>query len=150
MDAPIGRAFLKLAELGAVHAIVVSDNPCPEYKLDLLQRNPAALLGQVKIEDIGKAIKAVRAGHTLYPTLSSCLTHKERETLRYVAEGYALSQCAKPRGGSAGTLRNTIHAIYTKLGLRSHVQLAHYYYGNWTLLEHCHGWQLSGQGRAHS
>lgn len=141
LDAPLGWASLKLDELSPTRTIIVSDNPCPEYKLDLLERSPAGLLSQVSIEKLAGALEQAGLGELPYPLPITTLTPKERFTLRLIAEGHRPETCAKKRNVSEGTLRNTVQTIYSKLGLRSRVQLAHYYYGNWLLLAYHYNWQ---------
>ena len=116
--------------------IIVSDNPCPEYKLDLLELRPAALVEQLTVEAIGKAVRLLQSGQAVSSTASTCLTPTERFSLRLIASGRSVEEAAAEREVKAGTMRNTVHMLYSKLGLSSAVQLSHYYYGNWALLRH--------------
>ncbi len=62
LDAPFGWAFLKLVELEPSQTIIVSDNPCPEYKCDLHKLGPVALLNRVSIEKLVAIIKQIQTG----------------------------------------------------------------------------------------
>lgn len=138
----MGWAFVKLAALDSADTLVVSDNPCPEYQLELMNEDPSMLLSRVGIEKIAEAVREMEQGVSLHPAPMSKLTPKERFTLKLIAEGHPLYVCAERRNVSEGTLRNTLQAIYLKLRLKSRVQLSHYYYGNWALLMHHHSWQF--------
>ena len=140
-DAPLGYATLKLLSSNPTRTIIVSDNPCPAYQLNLLEHKPAALFSWSDIENRAQAIRNIQLGQTFYPAPMSPLTSKERLTLQLVAEGFDMSAVAQKLRVKDGTLRNRMRTIYTKLGLTSRVQLAHYYYGRWLLLMHYHDWQ---------
>lgn len=135
IDIPRGWVWLNTFWFGAPHPIAVSDNPCPEYKLDLLARRPAALIDQFTLGALLKALRAVEIGETVLPKISSTLTPTERLTLQLIANGHSIKEVAALRGAKISTTRNTVQTLYTKLGLKSAVQLSHYYYGNWAVLQ---------------
>ena len=134
VDIPRGQALSTCTKPELRSTVIISDNPCPEYKLDVLARKPAALLGRITLEELVESIRMVEAGHNVVPEVSSILTPAERFTLQLIARGHNIKEVAALRGAKASTTRNTIQVIYTKLGLRSAVQLLHYYYGNWETL----------------
>lgn len=133
IDIPRGWIWSNAYRFGSGNAVVISDNPCPEYKLDLMSLKPAALIDFTP-GALLEAVRAVETGRTLLPEVSSVLTTTERLTLRLVANGHSLKAVAVIRGTKVNTTRNTVQTLYAKLGLRSAVQLALYYYGNWATL----------------
>ena len=134
VDEPLGWVSLKLTELQPDCCIIASQNPCPAYRLDLLDPKPAALVYPQNEEVLLKTISVVQAGKRVYPELYTPLTVSERRTLRFVAQGYTNKEVARLRRVKEGTIKNTLSAIYAKLHLTSRVQAAHYYFGNWHLL----------------
>jgi DNA-binding CsgD family transcriptional regulator len=134
IDIPRGWVWLNSFWFESHRPIVVSDNPCPEYKLDLLACKPAALIDRFALSALLEALRAVEAGETTLPRISSRLTPTERLTLQLIANGHSIKEVAAIRGAKISTTRNTIQTLYTKLGLKSAVQLSLYYYGNWTAL----------------
>lgn len=134
IDIPRGWIWSNAYWLRSDSTVVISDNPCPEYKLDLMLLKPAALIDQFTSSALLEAVCAVEAGQTMLPDVSSVLTPTERLTLRLVANGHSVKAVAAVRGTKLTTTRNTIQTLYTKLGLKSAVQLALYYYGHWATL----------------
>jgi DNA-binding NarL/FixJ family response regulator len=141
VDGPPGWALTQAPRFRRHASLVISDNPCPEYRLALLTARPAGLIENAQLGDIAQALACIRAGERLRPEVASLLSPSERRTLRLIAQGYALKTIMRRRGVSEGTLRNTVSAIYGKLGLKSHAQLVLYFYGNWHTLRVYHGWQ---------
>jgi DNA-binding CsgD family transcriptional regulator len=136
VDAPWGWAVSPHATVTVADSIVVSDNPCPEYQLDLLERSPKALLTQASVAEIAAALRHLaKAGRMPTPKFASPLTKAERLTLRLAAKGHDNKTIAKVRHVSEGTVKNTIQSIFQKLGFHARVQLALYYYGCWHVLE---------------
>lgn len=136
IDAPWGWAMSPHATVTVAGSVVVSDNPCFEYRLDLLELSPAALLTQVSVAEIAAALRRLtESGQIPTPKLSSPLTKAERLTLRLAAKGHDNKTIAKVRNVSEGTVKNTIQTIFQKLGFHARVQLALYYYGCWHVLE---------------
>ncbi|CAN5479478.1 hypothetical protein BH24DEI1_BH24DEI1_07370 [soil metagenome] len=135
IDAPWGWAVSRHATTAVRGAVVVTDNPCPEYKLDLLEQEPAALLSGVSLPDIVRTLEELEAGQKQpLPKLSSPLTPVERLTLRLAARGCDNKVIAKARNTGEGTVKNSLQVVFQKLGFESRVQLAHYY-GNWHALD---------------
>lgn len=143
IDAPTGWAFTALEELEPSRTVVVSDNPCPEYRLDLLELEPRALLDASTLDGLREALAGVLAGQEVASEITSHLTLAERRTLRLHALGRSARDIAAARGVRTSTVRNTTHMIYVKLGLSSVVQLAQYYFGLWDVLEAVSGWHPS-------
>jgi DNA-binding CsgD family transcriptional regulator len=136
VDAPWGWALLEKKLAGDL-VLIVTDNPCPEYKLHLLKRKPLALLNNVSVADIAQVLNAViseRSGcpNTFIP--ATPLSYVERETLYLIVTDHSTKSIAKIRKTSVQYVKNTTHSIYLKLNLRTRLQLAHYYFGHWSLL----------------
>ena len=134
IDRPLGWAFIN-NEVSYNRAVVLSDNCCPSYQLDLLERGPGALIGLEDYCTLAIAIRAVQAGHMLHPKLKTPLTLVERQTLRLVALGHTNKEVAKIRNVAERTVKNSLTDIYRKLDLQNRVCIAHYYFGNWHLLK---------------
>lgn len=128
LDAPLGWALEKVSTRPV---IIVSDNPCPEYRLDLLDTEPIALLSDASVLDIAKVLRGTLPPQQLYETP---LTAVERATLRLIATDHSSPAIAQTRGVSEQAVKNTISALYQKLHLKTRLQAAHYYLGNWHLL----------------
>ncbi len=141
LDAPLGYASIKLSSLDPARTIIISDNPCADYQVNLLERKPAALLPWLTTEKLIETLREVWSGKNIVATFDPLLAPRERLTLQLIAEGYEINAIAEKMDVTEGTLRNRIHDIYTKLGLNSGVQLSHYYYGRWRLLVHHHNWR---------
>lgn len=134
VDIPLGSAFdIELAETS--QSVIATENPCPEYRLDLLDRQPAALVGILPIDELAATIKVVWQGKEFHPKVRTSLTQAERETLRLLAQENSNREIAELRGTCVGTVKNTLSTIYLKLGLKSRTQAVHYYYGRWHRLE---------------
>jgi hypothetical protein len=57
LDAPVGWALWRCQQLEQPRSVIVSDNPCPEYRLDLLENYPATLLSGASVADIVMALQ---------------------------------------------------------------------------------------------
>jgi DNA-binding CsgD family transcriptional regulator len=141
VDEPPGWAAIQATAFECEH-LILSNNPCHAYLLDLLESSPAALLRlyEKELEALPETLRRIRAGERLYPKdLHTNLTPSERLTLRLAVKGYSNKRIAKVRKVIEGSVRNTLVSIYKKLELKYHsrVLLSHYYYGQWHLLE---GW----------
>lgn len=139
LDRPLGWASLDHATVDFSKCIILSDNACPSYQLDLIEREPAALLPLDKVDSLGPILDSLSAGHTLYPKVTTPLSPTERRTVRLVAFGLSNKAIASRRKVTERTVKNTLYACYEKLNLRTRVQVAHYYLGNWHLIQ---GWQV--------
>lgn len=142
VDAPWGWAQGRISSLNMATTLVLSDNPCPEYCLDLLSYDPITFLSGVSIEDIAYTLNKLFCGDQVASctAFSSSLTPTERLTLQLIAKGHTPKQIANIRGISGARVKNTLQVIYQKLGLNSRAQLALYYYGVWHVLEEA-GWE---------
>ncbi len=67
---------MKLAALDLADTLVVSDNPCPEYQLELLNEGSSTLLSQVGIQKIAEALRETEQGVSCHPAPMSKLTPK--------------------------------------------------------------------------
>ena len=134
VDKPLGWASLEHSEISQGNHIFMSGNRCPAYQLDLLASKPAGLLLSDTPEAAVEVLKIIQAGSVIYPNAQTPLTPVERYTLKLVARGNSNKEIAKCRKVQETTVKNSLHTIYKKLNLRSRVQAAHYYYGNWHLI----------------
>lgn len=139
IDAPWGWALSKQASSIIKKAVIVTDNPCPEYRLDILGQNPEALLSKASIADIVQALTLSTTGD-LYPYITSPLTLGERRILRLSAKGLRNKKIAQARRISVGRVKNILTNIYQKLYLNSQAQLTLYYFGSWHALSE-EGWK---------
>ncbi|ADI13501.1 helix-turn-helix transcriptional regulator [Truepera radiovictrix] len=137
VDAPWGWAPPRLRHLCPAQMVVVSDNPCPEYRLHLLEHRPRALLHNVSIEQLAEHLQDPCLAQ---PSPRSSLTPAEQFTLRLLAHGRSPKQVAHHREVSEGRVKNTVSAIYQKLGLKSQAHLTLYYFGLWHVLMES-GWE---------
>lgn len=137
VDRPSGWASLEHPQVHFQTCIILTGNLCPTYRLDLLEREPAALVDIDSSDETLKAvIGTVSVGNTIYPKVLTLLTPKERYTLKMMAAGYSNKEIANARNVNESTVKNSVFEIYKKLNLKSRVQATHYYYGNWHLLSH--------------
>lgn len=75
--------------------------------------------------DLGAADAAVApAGEVRPPAAFSCLTERELEVARLVAEGLDNKEISSAAYMGEGTVRNHISSILAKLGLRNRTQIA--------------------------
>ena len=112
-------------------SFVVSNNPCPEYLLDIMDKKPLALLKQPTLESLADTIKR---GPTFFFQMKSILTPAERHVLRPIAEGKSHKEISVTRNIAVTRVRNIVQVIYQKLGLNSGTQLTLYYFGLWHIL----------------
>ncbi len=138
LDRPWGYAAATLANYKLHNVLIASDNPCPEYQLDLLAAEPVALVTHVTGDAIVRTLYCLEKANYHHPTFDTTLTSAERKILRLVAKGLSNKQIAKMLDINNGTVHNHLRRVYNKLGLKSRVQAALYYLGNWHVLEN---WQ---------
>lgn len=138
VDASGHRATHRLAN-GAEGVVVMTDNPCQEYWLDVLAVNPAGFLaGDIAPEHITQAFEAVARGQQVrhHPCCDSPLWPKERTVLRLVAEGLEPEEVSAQLKIRRSVVRNYVASITMKLRLArglvftTRIQLANYYWGN--------------------
>jgi len=119
IDAPWGWVQGQLANVDLCRTIILSNNPCPEYKLDLLGHQPASLFTHMSLVEIVEGLEKVWQGQRVVPTIWSSLTPTERLTLRLTSNSYSNKDIARERGVDEGTIKNNLHTIFHKLGLSS-------------------------------
>ena len=134
VDEPVGWVSTRAPVREWQRCIIVTGNRCPDYQLDLLELQPAALLSDFDAEVWRRTLAVIEMGDQLHPKPSTPLTRAERRTLQLVAEGLTNDEIAARRRVGAGTVKNTLSVVYQKLHLKSRVQAALYYYGIWHLL----------------
>lgn len=135
IDRPLGWATLDHSGFDYARGIIFTDNFCPSYQLDLMVRKPLAVVSLGRQDNILSVLTILGEKRRIYPVIDTPLTESERQILRLAAKGLSNKEIAKQRTTSESTVKNQIQSIYNKLNLRSRVQIAHYYYGLWHLLE---------------
>jgi len=120
-----------------------------EYIMEAFRIGAKGYILKQNYESIIPSVKAVHMGQRVFgdeiitkiPALLSsdikkqeieeyCLTEKEIEIIKHVANGLSNKEIAKALYLSEGTVRNYISVILEKLGLRDRTQLAIFYYKN--------------------
>lgn len=139
VDKPVGWAMLDHEDIRSDRCLIVSDNYCPAYQMDLLAQEPAGLVAFSNVEDLLLSLHMVRLGHQIRPRVVTPLTPAERRVLCLTAYGLTNKAIAVRRNVSERTVKNILHSCYIKLNLKTRVQVAHYYFGNWHLLRE---WKL--------
>ena len=113
---------------------MLSDNPCPEYRLRLLEHSPLGLIEEISLKAVLDAVTALKLGALETPTPKTNLSPAERTCLYLTALGKTNKEIAVVRNVTEGVVKNSLNSVHYKLGLKTRIQLAHYYYGNWHLL----------------
>jgi DNA-binding NarL/FixJ family response regulator len=119
-------------------ALVITDNPCPEYALDLLELEVSAVfIGEPNPDQWLEASLYARSGvrSGLDHLHVSTLLPSERGLLKYIPLGWGYAQIAEKVGLSPRTVRNRVCVVLEKLHLHNRTQLAMYYTGQWQFLE---------------
>ena len=136
-----GRAFEVLIGLSAAERkqlVVVTDNPCPEYAMDLLALGPGALFFGASPTpwEIAGVLESINAGTPQLspPVFISNLLPSERAILRFLPSGECDKRIARALGLSHRTVRNRLASILEKLHLENRTQVAMYYSGQWQWL----------------
>lgn len=131
IDRPIGWVLLEEQKKLLSNAVVATENICHEYLQILLDADVRLIVSQTSARAVKKALhtdfKRVKA---FTPRLSPA----ERAVLKLTAEGKTNKGVACVRGVTEGTVENMLVAIHRKLGLKTKVELVHYFYGNWHLM----------------
>lgn len=118
--------------------LVVTDNPCEEYALDLLDLQVSAVfVGQPDpeawLEASLYAQSGLRSGLGL--NFHSTLTCSEREPLKFLPMGWSNARIAAHVGKSERTIRNRVSDVLEKMRFLNRTQLAMYYIGQWQWLD---------------
>ncbi|HEX8219825.1 MAG TPA: LuxR C-terminal-related transcriptional regulator [Chloroflexia bacterium] len=136
MDNPHGFALRVLETLDRkdLCLIAVTFNLCVEYWEDLWNLHPNVLLVNPKHEhDFASAIRRVLVGdeYCLTPKGASTLNSTERLILQYLARGCSNQEIASRINMQEKSVRNTLSAMYRKLGVKKREQAIMYYWGLW-------------------
>jgi DNA-binding NarL/FixJ family response regulator len=118
--------------------IVVTDNPCPESALDLLELNVSAVfIGQPSAETWLEACLYAQSGLRcgLGLEFQTTLKRSEREPLKFLPMAWSNARIAAYLGRSERTIRNRISDALDVMQFRNRTQLAMYYIGQWQWLE---------------
>lgn len=136
VDAPRGFALqsLQAPARPQAHYLVVTDNHCPEYLIDLWDCKPEALVAEgtlypdlpIALSQIGQGTRRQGA-----PAATTRLTSTERQILRLLAQGHANQDIANHLTVQCKTIKNTLTTIYAKLGVRNCNEALLYYWGIW-------------------
>lgn len=143
LDAPVGFALAELMMEKLGNAVVVTDNPCPEYWDDLWDLQPQILLaGGHSLQEILHALNRALTGerYRKTPYIPPVLTRRERDVLRLSAMAKSNAEIASQLGIGEKTVKNHLSNIYSKLNLSHRGQLQTYYWGQWLWLPG--NWQL--------
>ena len=135
VDRPLGWAILAHPEVDFERCIILSDNTCPPYQLNLLDKKPAALIRLADEDALLPTLRAVARGNTVHPKVTPLLTLAERKTLDLVARGLTNKEIADQRNVTEHTVKNSLSEVYRKLELHSRVKAAHYYLGIWHMID---------------
>jgi DNA-binding CsgD family transcriptional regulator len=138
LDTPMLNALLTLEGGLDSTVVVVTENRCHEYWLDLLAFNPAALLvSPTTVDEVVSALVTVVNGKCVYPKATSPLWPQERRVLRLLAAAYEPEVIASTLGIKGAVVRNYISSILLKLRLThpnldfyGRSQLVSYYQGS--------------------
>ncbi|WP_424951170.1 response regulator transcription factor [Deinococcus sp.] len=131
IDAPPGFALSRCGSFATQPTLVLTDNTCIEYLMDLRQAEPTALLaGGNGFENILAALANVAVGESRYrgPELKSCLTHAERQILKNISTGRSDKEIAKKLDRSTKTVGNQISSVLNKLNLKNRTHAIFYYF----------------------
>lgn len=130
LDAPTGWAFCFCYRhfVQKQSTLVLTANPCPEYKLTMRQK--AFVLPTFQIE----AVHVFLSGEREEQPLSTPLSPVELLTLKLVATDHTNCEIAQKRGVSEQTVKNNLRHLFQKLNLRSRLQGYLYFFGNWDVL----------------
>ena len=131
LDRPIGWVLLSAQFPKLKGAIVATDNKCPEYRRELVCAEPHIVVLGVTAQLIRSSLYS---GFVIEPP-TTVLSPTEGKILKLVAEGNSNKKTALYRNTSEGVIENALHSIYQKLSLKTRVDLVHYFYYNWHLLD---------------
>ena len=144
IDVPTPSGLLMLEHLSGQRAVFVTDNPCPEYWLDVLATGVEGFLFRcVAIDDLFLAVSAVANGQRLikHPKTVDALSAHERRILRCIAEGLTSEEIGARFGLKTKVVRNYVSMIlssvrlaHPELRVTARPHLVQYYFGLWDLL----------------
>lgn len=105
------------------------------YLLDVLARQPRALLVRENPEDVTQILVSVglRQGEGMFigpPIVEPSLTPCERRILQFVAFGLSNSQIAKKLGRGLSTINTQVGSILRKMEATSRHEVAKVYWGH--------------------
>jgi DNA-binding CsgD family transcriptional regulator len=129
------EVLLGLSAAQRKQLVVVTDNPCPEYAMDLLALSPSAVFFGVapSTTEMDCALLSIANGRPP-PSPTSKLLPSERAILRFLPSGECDKRIARALGLSHRTIRNRLASILEKLRLENRTQVAMYYSGQWQWL----------------
>ena len=121
------------------NALILTENPCPEYALDLLEYRPAGLIvcpSGERFTALGRALSLIHRGNIVreHPRLQTRLLPSERALLRLLSRQVGTREIAEVLSLSHKTVRNRISEIGQKLELENRSQIVMYYTGQWQWL----------------
>ena len=118
--------IVRALKLGARGYLIKTDVAAIAPALEQVMEGRRVLEGKaIEDVDLGAADAAVAlAGEVRPPAAFSCLTERELEVARLVAEGLDNKEISSAAYMGEGTVRNHISSILAKLGLRNRTQIA--------------------------
>jgi DNA-binding NarL/FixJ family response regulator len=141
LDAPRAYALSTLDGMDRTgsNVIVVTWNSCPEHVEDLRDLRPDALLSdefflrQDSSAAFREVLRRVNNGGSYYytPGPPTALTPAERAVLRCVAHGWDNRRISDHLHIGEQTVKNRLHRVYRKLGVRGQTEAALYYWHVW-------------------
>jgi DNA-binding CsgD family transcriptional regulator len=115
-----------------LHKIVVTWSLCPEYLDDLWDLKPNILIsGDGFLLNLANTVNWARQKNQLRITrsTSSELSPNERRVLRLVAYNYSNKDISEKLNIEYQTIKNSLSAIYQKIGVSNRMEAALYYWG---------------------
>ena len=135
IDYPVGWALQRVEGARALDCVVATDNPCPEYRLVLLDHAVRQILPLHPFNELAqRLVYADENRQQGSPSPMSALTPTERAVLHYAALGMRNREIGAVRGVSVGTVKNVLSRVYLKLGISGRVDASNYYFGRWHLV----------------
>ena len=133
LDRPVGWVVLREQRLLVPGSLVATDNNCPEYLREIRSMEPLQIIHGVTAKTIAELRNL--GIEEISEVTSVNLSPAESRVLKLAVEGNSNKSIARLRNVSEGTVENMLGSIYRKLGLKTRVDLVHYFYGNWHLLD---------------
>jgi DNA-binding CsgD family transcriptional regulator len=139
LDLPHGWACTEwCTDVAWPETISITCNHCPEYLLDLWDRNPLTVLldGHSALHELHAALTSPPEQRPAWSqTLTTPLTKCERAVLPFLARSVPDKQIAEALGYSVRTAMNRMTHILQTFRLANRTQAALYYLGLWHMID---------------
>lgn len=136
LDAPHSFAWQELARSQPhppdARRIVATSSQCPEYLEDLWDMGLDGLVADGhNAHALETTLAHVSQGvsYRVCATHPTCLTRRERQVLRLLADGYSPKNIAAYLSLAHQSVKNTVATVYAKLGLANQREAMRYYWG---------------------